>query len=243
VYKALITHWHHDHVQGIPDLLKICPQATVHKHIPDEGQTDIEDGQVFKVDGATLRAFHTPGHTVDHMSFIFEEEDAIFTGDSRAHPASLSFFSNVAHRSQTDVLGHGTAVFEDLDAYMSSLHKMQSQVSGRAYPGHGAVIGNATAKIVEYIKHRQQREEEVLRVLRFGKVDVDADAGSPSPERRSSWAPIELVKVIYHNVPENLHLPACHGIIQVLMKLEKEGKVEHDLLSGKWRLGPQRPVL
>lgn len=82
VQKALITHWHHDHVKGIPDLLKICPQATVYKHQPDEGQTDIEDGQVFQVEGATVRAFHTPGHTVDHMAFILEEEDAIFSGDS-----------------------------------------------------------------------------------------------------------------------------------------------------------------
>lgn len=82
VHKALITHWHHDHVKGIPDLLQICPQATVYKHQPDEGQADIEDGQVFQVDGATLKAFYTPGHTVDHMAFIFEEEDAIFTGDS-----------------------------------------------------------------------------------------------------------------------------------------------------------------
>ncbi|KAL1988407.1 hypothetical protein VTN96DRAFT_10090 [Rasamsonia emersonii] len=223
VHKALITHWHHDHVKGIPDLLQVCPHATVHKHMPDEGQTDIEDGQVFKVEGATLRAFHTPGHTVDHMSFIFEEEDAIFTGDN--------------------VLGHGTAVFEDLDSYLSSLHKMQNQVSGRAYPGHGAVIENATAKIVEYIKHRQQREDEVLRVLRFGKLDGDADQKSPSPERRQSWSPIELVKVIYHNIPESLHLPATNGVIQVLMKLEKEGKVEHDRLSGKWSVSSQRPVL
>lgn len=85
VHKALITHWHVDHVKGIPDLLKLCPKATVHKHNPDEGQADIQDGQVFAVEGATLRAFHTPGHTKDHMCFVFEEEDAIFTGDSMFH--------------------------------------------------------------------------------------------------------------------------------------------------------------
>jgi glyoxylase-like metal-dependent hydrolase (beta-lactamase superfamily II) len=94
VQKALLTHWHHDHVQGVPDLLKICPQATVYKHMPEElgdGETDIHDGQVFKVEGATLRAFHTPGHTVDHMSFVFEEEDAIFTGDSKWSPLAHFF--------------------------------------------------------------------------------------------------------------------------------------------------------
>jgi endoribonuclease LACTB2 len=70
-------------------VLKLCPQATVYKHQTgevDKGQTDIKDGQVFKVDGATLHAFYTPGHAIDHMSFIFKEEDAIFTGDSMSMP-------------------------------------------------------------------------------------------------------------------------------------------------------------
>ena len=82
VQKALISHWHHDHVDGIPDLLKICPEVTIYKHQPDEGQSNIEDGQVFQVDGATLKAHYTPGHAYDHMVFVLEEENAIFTADS-----------------------------------------------------------------------------------------------------------------------------------------------------------------
>ena len=84
VHQALLTHWHHDHVNGIPDLLRICPQAEVFKHQPDSGQKEIQDGQVFRVDGVTLTAAHTPGHTVDHMVFIFEEEESMFTGDSKS---------------------------------------------------------------------------------------------------------------------------------------------------------------
>lgn len=144
------------------------------------------------------------------------------------------------------MLGHGTAVFENLDTYLASLHKMQGAVSGRAYPGHGAVVGNATAKIVEYIRHRQQREDEVLRVLQFGTLDRDTaqQQKSPSPERMSSsWTPMDLVKVIYRNVPESLHLPASHGVVQVLQKLESEGKVQQDLSSGTWSLNAQRPTL
>lgn len=82
VHQALLTHWHGDHVGGVSDLLRICPQATVFKHKPEDGQSGIRDGQVFEVEGVTLRAVHTPGHTVDHMVFVLEEEDAMFTGDS-----------------------------------------------------------------------------------------------------------------------------------------------------------------
>lgn len=82
VHQALLTHWHGDHVNGVPDLLRMCPQAAVFKHQPDEGQNGISDGQVFRVEGATLTARHTPGHTADHMVFVLDEEDAMFTGDS-----------------------------------------------------------------------------------------------------------------------------------------------------------------
>lgn len=36
--------------------------------------TGIEDGQVFKTQGATLEAVYTPGHTVDHVAFVLREE-------------------------------------------------------------------------------------------------------------------------------------------------------------------------
>lgn len=35
-----------------------------------------------------------------------------------------------------NVLGHGTAVFEDLIVYLNSLSRMREQFKGRAYPGH-----------------------------------------------------------------------------------------------------------
>ncbi|KAI1371911.1 Metallo-hydrolase/oxidoreductase [Hypoxylon crocopeplum] len=202
VRSALVTHWHHDHTGGITQLLEHSPQTTVYKCQPTDGQLDISEGQKFEVEGATLTAFHTPGHTVDHMAFVLQEEDALFTGDN--------------------VLGQGTAVFEDLGTYLGSLAKMEKLVSGRAYPGHGPVLPQAMAKIAEYISHRHQRERQVIQTLSSAK-DTDL------------WTPMELVKVIYRDVPESLHLPASHGVVQILRKLRDEDKV---VLEGedKWRL-------
>ncbi|EGE82503.2 uncharacterized protein BDCG_17514 [Blastomyces dermatitidis ER-3] len=52
--------------------------------------------------------------------------------------------------------------------------------------------------------------------------------GPPLPvksEELRSWTPMELVKVIYHDVPENLNVPASHGVLLVLKKLDGERKV------------------
>ena len=172
----------------------------MYKNNPDDSQLNITDGQKFKSEGATLRAVHSPGHTKDHMAFVLEEENAMFTGDN--------------------VLGHGTAVFEDLPTYLSSLHKMKGQFRGKAYPGHGAIIEDGPGKIEEYIGHRKERELLVIQVLKSAKERPEVLISSE--EEADDWTSMEIVKIIYKDIPESLHVPANGGIIQILHKLQED---------------------
>ncbi|TKR80379.1 hypothetical protein L596_014461 [Steinernema carpocapsae] len=127
----IITHWHHDHVGGIPAVLeKFCggtkgaaPPVPIYKIKRPDGAdsnvdyTYIEDGHVLKTEGATLKLVATPGHTTDHIVVYLEEENAIFSGDC--------------------ILGEGTTVFEDLYTYMKSLDVLREIQPSRIYPGHG----------------------------------------------------------------------------------------------------------
>ncbi|KAL8952995.1 MAG: hypothetical protein Q9222_001110 [Ikaeria aurantiellina] len=215
ISDVLITHWHPDHVGGIADLLHACPDAKVYKHTPSQGQQPIEDGQRFTEEGAGLRAFHCPGHTTDHVAFVLEEENAMFTGDN--------------------VLGHGTAVFEDLSSYMTSLERMREQNPGRAYPGHGPIIEDGKKRIEEYIEHRHQREQEVLDMLADARKDASTMNDGDTSDRGARTS-MEMVKVIYKDVPENLHEPAARGVEQVLQKLAREGKVARVADGKRWQL-------
>ena len=211
IEQVVLTHWHPDHVGGVKDVLDLYPegQVKIFKNRPDAGQEAIEDGHVFRTEGVSLRAFHCPGHAVDHMALVLAEEDAMFTGDN--------------------VLGHGTAVFEDLAAYMDSLERMKEEFAGRAYPGHGAVIEDGRGKVMEYIAHRKEREQQVLDVLRQPPQQQQRAEGG------EGWRSMGVVKVIYQAYPENLHGPAEGGVVQVLRKLEGEGRVKQGD-DGTWSL-------
>jgi ribonuclease/clavin/mitogillin len=190
---------------------------TITTALPQQQEyTNIAHNQLFSTPGATLKAFHSPGHTTDHMTLILQEESAMFTGDN--------------------VLGQGTAVFENLSVYLQSLQQMQHEFSGRAYPGHGPVIDDGRAKIHEYIRHRQEREMQIVHVLGGGDDDDDA-------KEEKGWRSMELVQSIYKDYPESLHQPAERGVLQVLEKLKNEGKVGLDEDKGCWFLLQSKPAL
>ena len=227
IRTVLLTHWHHDHVGGVEQVRELQPEGVeVRKFVSPssspssssgrhgesgaEGWGVIEDGQVFSCEGVRLRALYSPGHTDDHVGFVLEnggdgERDDLFAGDN--------------------VLGHGTAVFEDLAAYMASLEKMRGVVGGRLFPGHGEWVEDGKGKVGEYIEHRRVREREALEVLGRAKED-GGEAG---------WGSMELVKVIYAKYPEALHGPAEGSLRHVLRKLQGEGKVREE--RGRWFLG------
>ena len=157
IQEIVLTHGHFDHIGGAAAVIEQYgalrvskrPHASFDKPWP-VAITAIGDGDVVRTEGATLRAMHTPGHAEDHLCYVLEEEQAIFSGDN--------------------VLGVGTTVIPseggDLLDYMNSLERLLAEEPATIYPAHGPVIRNGVAKVREYIDHRNQREQEILAALR-----------------------------------------------------------------------------
>jgi ribonuclease/clavin/mitogillin len=162
----LLTHWHADHTAGVksvcalfdaahaPSIHKFSGSALLPKSVVDaypelaHRVERIEDGQRFEVEGATLRAIHTPGHTADHCIFELAEEQAVMSGDT--------------------ILGASTAVFDDLHAYMHSLRRIATCKPQRIYPAHGPIIDGVDApqRVDQYLHHRTQRETQILQTMK-----------------------------------------------------------------------------
>ena len=212
---ALITHWHGDHSGGAPDLVRMYPHLTNHiyKNDPEPGQQQIIDGQKFIVQGATVSAVYSPGHSDDHMCFVLEEEKAMFTGDN--------------------ILGHGTSAVEDLGLYMSSLQKMDSLSCITGYPAHGVTIPDLHAKISKELASKLRREKQVLSTLeRLRNVGV-----------KSVVVKDLVTGIYGESIDENTRTMALEPFMdEVLRKLAGDGKVGFEIRSGrkKWYLVPSK---
>lgn len=213
---VLLTHWHRDHTGGIPDLLAYRPEFSdrIHKCDPDPYQKPIENGQVFRVDGATLRAVLTPGHSHDHMCFKLEEENALFTGDN--------------------VLGHGQSVFEDLSLYTRSLSEMTAQACDIGYPAHGDVIRSLPQKLREVVKRREFYERQTYQALACSQNTSSVQEGAA---RKSGGLSIpELAETMYGRVdPEAYKWAVLPTVSGVLAKLAEDRKVGFRLVDGEKR--------
>lgn len=159
-----VTHVHPDHLGGARDLLEAFGPRRVLKHPwPDRDGafglelTPLGDGDVVRVDGASLRAIHSPGHARDHLCFHLEEERALFTGDV--------------------ILGAGTTVIPteggDMGVYLETLARLDKLELERIYPGHGPLIATPHETIREYIEHREERERQILAALRKGAQTIE----------------------------------------------------------------------
>lgn len=210
---VLLTHWHGDHTGGVPQLLERYPrlQTAIYKNKPDKGQQVLLDGQAFSVDGATLRALFTPGHSTDHMCFILEEENALFTGDN--------------------ILGHGFAVVEDLSMFMASLEKTRAQSCVKGYPAHGVIIDNLPTKILLCLGRHHRRERQVIGALRAEKVRTG----------KGSLTIKELVRNLYGGVSDEISANALEpSLNETLQKLAEDGTVGFELERVPWNPMPCR---
>lgn len=82
----LVTHHHVDHVGGIAELKAKYNCRVVAPH--DKGtaiaQVDerVKEGMTVKVGNLTARVLETPGHTLDHISYVFDDDRALFCADT-----------------------------------------------------------------------------------------------------------------------------------------------------------------
>jgi hydroxyacylglutathione hydrolase len=82
----LVTHHHGDHVGGIAELKQKYNCRVVAPHdktakIP-HADVRVSQGDIVKVGTLLARVLETPGHTLDHITYVFDDDKALFAADT-----------------------------------------------------------------------------------------------------------------------------------------------------------------
>ncbi len=138
------THFHADFVSGHVTLAKKTGAPIVYGPManPTFEALIAEDGQVFKLGKITIKALHTPGHTMESTTYLLKDEEgknhAIFSGDTLflGDVGRPDLAQKAAHMTQEELAG---MLFDSL---RNKIMPLEDHVI--VYPAHGA--GSACGK-------------------------------------------------------------------------------------------------
>ena len=81
----LITHKHGDHIAGVKKLKQEFPDVRIYAYTDNElfaPDVYVKDGDAIDLGFVNFKVMYTPGHISDHVSFLFDDEKALFCGDT-----------------------------------------------------------------------------------------------------------------------------------------------------------------
>ena len=210
VKEIIITHMHPDHVGGVRALRERLGDVKVAAHrltaealtVTVEVSRLIEDNDVIELQGSPqirLQALHTPGHARGHLCFYEARTGTLISGDN--------------------IVGLGSVLIEpeegNMRDYLQSLQRMKQLPNlSVIFGGHGPAMGNPYEKIDEYISHRLEREQNILRAVNEGAKTVK-----------------EIVARVYTDVSPKAHQMAERAVLAHLEKLIEDGAISQDSVS------------
>ena len=215
VAGVLLTHHHRDHIGAVNDVSSRY-DVPVHAHeltldrIPagfKRGRA-LEDGSRIDLgrapDGSPdwhVEALFTPGHDRGHLAFRESRYRALFAGDLVSTLSTIVIDPPEGH----------------LRTYLASLMRLMSEDIDVLYPAHGAPTTEPKTLLREYVRHRGEREEALVRAL-----------------RKEPRKPSDLVPEVYEDVDPRMYALAERSLLAGLEKLAEEGRAEE--VDAKWKL-------
>jgi glyoxylase-like metal-dependent hydrolase (beta-lactamase superfamily II) len=194
VARIVLTHTHSDHCGAVP-ALAAATGAPVYGHggklAPD---VRLADGAAF----AGFTALHTPGHAADHLCYEYRLADGrkiLFSGDH-----VMSWSSSIVNPPEGDMRD-----------YYHALERLLARDDEIYLGGHGPLLAQPRALVVEMLAHRRFRERTILEAL-----------------GEQSWAVAHLAAKLYNKADAYLKLAAQRNVLAHMLKLKDEGVVvEH----------------
>jgi glyoxylase-like metal-dependent hydrolase (beta-lactamase superfamily II) len=198
----VVTHRHPPHWGNAPALARVTGAPIIataaEKDAIDRSMAGatvgkvVHDGETLDLGHMTLEFVHAPGHTYGSLAVFMREARALFTGDN--------------------VMGTGTSVINpgegEIGLFLGTMQKFMRYDPRVIYPGQGPVVTSPRARLEELVRHRQEREAQLVALLERGERSVE-----------------DLFGLVYSGLDERLGRLARNQIRSHLIKLAHEGRV------------------
>jgi glyoxylase-like metal-dependent hydrolase (beta-lactamase superfamily II) len=197
------THRHTPHWGNAPKLQQACGHPPIIASVVETPEIEarmqgakvdrpVRDGETLSLGNLTLEFIDAPGHTYGSLAIFVRETRALFSGDN--------------------VMGSGSSVVNpgegEIALYLQTMDKFLRYDPAVIYPGQGPVVSDPRAKISGLIRHRHQREQQILALLAAGPRSVE-----------------QMAVTLYAEVKAGVQHLARNQIKSHLIKLEQEGRV------------------
>jgi glyoxylase-like metal-dependent hydrolase (beta-lactamase superfamily II) len=151
IRKIALTHGHHDHVMGTIELFRGYPgyqisgiEIIMHEAGPEQFKelvrelgcqvTEVRGGEKINLSGLEFEVIHTPGHTLDGVSFYHQPTATLFSGDTVMPHAMAEVDRSAGGR---------------LDHYLYALRTLRKREVRHLLPGHGGVAPNLGRQVID----------------------------------------------------------------------------------------------
>lgn len=201
VHALLLTHHHHDHLggaeaivadTGAPCFAHPVEAELIKERAPALSPVHLQDGEIFTAGEVRFKTLLTPGHSPGHLAFWWAERKILFGGDNVLLPSSTWIGPPLGN----------------LKAYLRSLEEVRELAPRIIFPGHGPPIENPAERIDFLIRHRVQREGQVLDALAEGLN-----------------TPVKMAEKIYRDFGKKIIKIGAGMLTAHLEKLIEDGRV------------------
>lgn len=171
----------------------------------------LQDGDVLRRGGYTLRCLHTPGHTPGHLCLWDEEHKRMFTGDH----VLFDITPNI-----TNWLG----VPDALGDYLASLRRVRTFAVETALPAHRGT-GDFHQRVDALLAHHEGRLDEAASILcrTPGSTIYDIAGQMTWSIRAKSWAEFPPAQKIFAVGECRAHLDHLEARGRVQKETDPEG--------------------
>jgi glyoxylase-like metal-dependent hydrolase (beta-lactamase superfamily II) len=173
--------------------------------VPFQIDVSLEPPQVMNLGSSVIEVLPTPGHTRGHVSYLFQKEGILLSGDH--------VLPEITPNLSPDIF---CPDFHPLESFLASLKMIENLSVAKVYPAHGDPFSNLKGRIEEIREHHRERKGLAFDSIKRG----------PKTSFQAS------LDIFGHDLPDFDRFLAINETYVHLLELQKEGSIKEEKREG-----------